>query len=305
MGFKAAVAYSVAFLLIALLALYWILPFEIKFFGAGGSGNYNFSLGNQSNESMQFYPNMRYPTGNISYDISPDCSLQKADEVNTAVGILENDTTLSFYHLQGNGEISITCSDKNIVKGRLFIAGEGGPTNITQSGSFNVITKGTILIIRDSNCQEPNIAIHELLHALGFNHSMNPNNVMYPVTSCDQTIGQDTIDMIDQLYSVPSLPDLLFENASASMNGRYVDVNFTVRNSGLTDAPASIVQIYADGNKIQDINLDPMAIGDGRIVTMTNIFTLQAGIKQIRFFIKTDFPELEKENNEAILNYTS
>ena len=54
-----------------------------------------------------------------------------------------------------------------------FIAGEGGPTNITVSGKYNVITHGSILLIRESRCSIPTIAIHELLHVLGFKHSNN------------------------------------------------------------------------------------------------------------------------------------
>ena len=67
------------------------------------------------------------------------------------------------------------------MKEGLFIAGEGGPSNITKSGDFSVITHGSILLIKESKCERPNIAIHELLHALGFDHSENPNNHSNPL----------------------------------------------------------------------------------------------------------------------------
>lgn len=302
MTWKDALVSIISIFLIVLIAVYFFLPFTNIDFGIGSSKNFNFSLG--GNESMQFYPNMRYPTRDISYNIAPDCPIQKSDEATRALGILENDTILHFHQVSDNGEISVNCQDKNIVKGRTFIAGEGGPTGIVEAGNFNVILNGTILLIRDSNCENPNIAIHEFLHALGFNHSANPNNVMYPVTSCSQTIGQDTIDLINNLYSLPSLPDLLFGNVSATMNGRYLDVKVTVKNYGLAESLPAKIEIYADGKVVKSINLDKLEIGDGRIITLSNIFILQPSVKEIKFFIKTDFAELDKENNEVTLNYT-
>lgn len=291
--------------LILILFFYWIIPFSSINFGASSSKNFNFSTG-VANTSMQFYPNMRYPTGNISYTISNNCPVQKSDEATRAIAILQNSTVLNFYSVPNNGEISISCQNKNIVTSRnTFIAGEGGPTGIVESGSFNVIFNGTVLLIRDSNCPSPNIAIHEILHALGFIHSTNPNNVMYPITSCDQTIGQDTIDTINSLYSFSSLPDLLFENASATVNGRFINVNFTVRNFGLADAPPSNVGIYADGKNIKNISIGKIEIGDGTVVNVNGIFTLQSNVKNISFFINTNFSELDKENNEVTLNYTN
>ena len=117
-----------------------------------------------------------------------------------------------------------------------FVAGEGGPTNISSTNDFNVITHGQVLLLRDSDCPTPNVATHELLHALGFAHSTNPNNVMYPVTNCDQTIGQDIPELINTLYSTPSYSDLSFANASAIIHGRYLDTNISISNNGLNDS---------------------------------------------------------------------
>ena len=50
---------------------------------------------------------------------------------------------------------------------------------------------------------------------------------MYEISRCDQTIGEDIISFINEIYSIPSSPDLLFENATALMHGKYLDINLT------------------------------------------------------------------------------
>jgi len=302
MGWKIILGYAVAIFLILLLFFYWVFPLETIDFGAINSRNSNFSLNSYGNESMQFYENMRYPSQDVSYKIQ-GCTLQKSDEMKKSFEIIENLTILNFYPVISNEEILITCDSKIKFEGDLFIAGEGGPINITRAGYFNVIRQGAITLIRESKCENPNVGIHELFHALGFDHSENPNNIMYPISKCSQTIGQDIPDFINWLYSFQSLPDLTFENVSATMSGRYLDLNFTVRNQGLKDSMGVKVEIYADGEIIKEIESEPLKIGHGRRIVINNIFILQKSIDELRFFIKTDFEELDKENNEAILKY--
>ena len=301
MGWKSILVSVIAVFLVLLLFFYWVFPLETIDFTFSPK-NSNFSLNSYGNESMQFYENMRYPSKDISYRIQ-GCTLQKADEMETAFDMIDNLTIINFYSVNNNEEISVTCDSKTRFEGDLFIAGEGGPINITKAGYFNVIQKGAITLIRESKCENPNVGIHELLHALGFDHSENPNNIMYPVSKCSQTIGQDISDMINELYSFQSLPDLAFENVSATMSGRYLDLNFTIRNQGIKDSSGAKVEIYADGELVKEIESEPLDIGHGRSIFISNIFILQKSIDELRFSIKTDFEELDKENNEAILNY--
>ena len=301
MGWKSILVSVIAVFLVLLLFFYWVFPLETIDFTFSPK-NSNFSLNSYGNESMQFYENMRYQSKDISYRIQ-GCTLQKADEMETAFDMIDNLTIINFYSVNNNEEISVTCDSKTRFEGDLFIAGEGGPINITKAGYFNVIQKGAITLIRESKCENPNVGIHELLHALGFDHSENPNNIMYPVSKCSQTIGQDISDMINELYSFQSLPDLAFENVSATMSGRYLDLNFTIRNQGIKDSSGAKVEIYADGELVKEIESEPLDIGHGRSIFISNIFILQKSIDELRFSIKTNFEELDKENNEAILNY--
>ena len=286
-------------IVVILLGFYWIVPFNKVDFGFKEK-NYNFNL-NDSEKGMQFYPKMRFPEPNISYKIK-NCPLGKEGNMQRAFEIISNETFLRFYSIQDDEEISVTCDSMNKVEGELFIAGEGGPANITKTSNFNVIRKGQILLIKESSCENPNIAIHELLHVLGFEHSLNPENIMYNISSCNQEISQDMIDLINNLYASPSYADLSIENASAVMRGKYLDSNLTIINNGLEDSKNSSLKIYADEKLIKEIDIDGLEIGYGRKITLQNIFVFQISTSKLKFLIDYDETELNKENNEITLN---
>lgn len=297
MNFKTAIAF-VSVVLLSSLMVFYFFPFSTVDFTLKKSVNYNFSV-LQNKETMQFYPNMRFQNTGISYRIS-DCPLQKQNDMEYAFTVVENLTSLLFYPVNGNEQIYITCQDIAIIRDGLFIAGEAELKNITVAGEFNVITSGDILLIRESPCPKPNIAIHELFHVLGFNHSSNPENIMYPVTNCDQTIGQDIVDEINRIYSIESKPDLVFQNVSAMMSGRFLNLNMTVVNAGLKDAGESTVTISVGEIVVREIDLVPLPIGVGRIITM-RIFVPQMNVKEFELAINDNFGEISKDNNKIKL----
>ncbi len=309
MTWKSALSLIFFIIVIFLLVFYWIIPFEKIDFGTS-EPNYNFSINDSGQNSEgyvpQFYPNMRFPEKEISYSIN-DCPVSKENDMETAFGIVSNLTILSFYPSDGDGspQIIVTCDSKTRIEGGLFIAGEGGPENVIRTSNFNVISSGKILLLRDSVCPQPNVGIHELLHVLGFNHSSNPENIMYPYSSCDQEIGEDIINTISLLYSFPSYPDLSVENASAVMNGKYLDANITLENSGLIDSESSALNIYADGEIVKKINVNELKVGYGREISLKNIFVLQLDVKEIRFEIDYPYNELGKTNNAVALKVTN
>ncbi len=279
------------------LMIFYFLPLSTINFSSG-TGNHNFSLNNKT-DNMQFYSNMRFPSSTISYRIF-DCPLQKENDMKIAFDILENLTSLRFYP-SDNEEISVTCDGQERINGGLFIAGEGGPTNIVVAGEFKVIFRGNILLIKESDCERPNVALHELLHVLGFGHSTNSGNIMYNITRCEQTIGEDMLQLINNLYSIQSNPDLTFSDASASITGRFLNLNVTVMNEGLKDSEKSKISIYADEGLIKEISLEPIEIGAGRIITIKNIFVTKISVSELELSIDSSFNEISKDNNKINL----
>jgi len=288
-------------LVVLLLMFYWILPVgKLIEFRISGSKNANFTLNASIDTDMQFYENMRYRSSNISYKIE-ECPLARENEMERAFAFLENHTMLNFYETPKGEEISVTCKDSAKGKEGLFIAGEGGVTNVTATENFNVIYNGMVILIKETKCPDPLVGTHELLHALGFAHSDNPNNIMYPTLKCEQTLGDDLINYINWIYSFPTLPDLDFENASALKRGGYIDINATIRNNGLKNSGNLTLMIYADNKSIKEFEVEPIAIGSGRMILLSKIFVTKRNFEELKLFIKCNFEELNKDNNKVIL----
>ena len=297
MGLRGVLIGFLSLIIIGMLVIYFFVPFDTLEF-TQTSTNSNFNL-NATNSKMQFYDNMRYFSNEISYRIE-DCPLKKRYDMEEAFRILENKTVLEFYEVDFGEEILVTCDSKTRIEEGLFIAGEGGPTNITISGDFNLIYNGKILLIRESSCPFPNVALHELLHALGFDHSSNPDNIMYEISKCKQTLGEDIPFLIDEIYSVPNYPDISFENVSINMEGKYLNANLSIRNNGLRYSGDTDLIIYADGKKVKEIEIEPLDIGYGTKLSLFNTWISRLSIREIKFVLETDSEELDKSNNEIV-----
>ena len=299
MSWKGFLGGVLAVFLLVLIFIYWFIPFnEVQF---GIDKNPEFNVGNLSN-NMQFYSNMRFPSTDITYLIEEGCPLQKRSEMVGAFNFIQNLTLLKFYPVKNNEEITISCEEESkSTDNGMFISGEGGPTKILSSNNFNVIFSGKILLLRESNCERPNVEIHELLHVLGFDHSENKNNLMYPVSKCSQTIGNDIVDKINELYSFPELPDLQLESISAKISGRYLDINVSVQNSGLKDSQPGTLKIYGDDQLIKEFDLKEIKMGYSLSVSLTNIWVSKREIKELKVIVSTPDSELALDNNQAVL----
>ncbi len=288
-------------LVLVLLSIYWFYPFSgVEFKHEKNDGNFSLSSGVNGSGEFQFYENMRYPSNEISYRIH-DCPLQQMNDMERALRIIEDLTILEYVSVESGEELYITCESGNVMNGDLFVAGEGGPSKIIETGDYNLILEGKILLIRVSDCPQPNVEVHELLHTLGFGHSENPNNIMYPIYECGQEIGDEIPNLINELYSIEAKPDLAFEGVSAQIKGRFLDVNFSVVNRGLIISEDSEVVVYVEGRDVKTYDLEEIEPGAGVVVKLGGIAIREINPDEVSLEIENNFGEMDKLNNKIIL----
>ncbi len=279
-------------LFIALFILWYNLPgTPIEF------QEYRFNVSSSlSGKSYQFYPNMRYPDRVIGYS-DEACSPEKQRDFERATEIIEQNTILDFTK-SDSPQIVVFCSDiapKPEEEGH-FIAGEGGPTEIINASKYAVILAGKISLYRPENCDKPQVAMHELLHALGFDHNNNEKSIMYPITNCNQELDQDVISEINSLYADPSYADLLIEDLQANKSGRYLNFDIVIANYGFKKAENSTLNLKVGDSVINSFNIGKLDIGSKKSLSVSNL-RIPRSTQEIVFEIKSSQPELSKTNN--------
>lgn len=252
-------------------------------------------------EGIQFYPNMRYRDRAINYSISSNCDAGRKSDAEKAFLFISEKTTLNFYNAgDGDAEIKILCSDvspKPEEKGH-FVAGEGGPSEIINTTNYAVILSGKVSLFRENDCDKPNVAIHEILHALGFNHEDNQKSIMYPLTKCDQEMGNSIINEINRLYKTDSLPDLAIEKVSANKTRIYLNFDISIANFGLKNSDSSKLVVYAGNEIIKDYELEEMDIGTKKVLTVVNL-RIPRDTESISFEVSSSEKELDLANNNV------
>lgn len=263
----------------------------------------------------QFYQNMKFNHNQISYQIDSNCELTKTEKMTRALKeISDNVPEISFYQSSENPDIEFSCTEKSkdsVAGKEYFVAGEGGAKEIIQTGNYNVITNGVVLLYGNPNnalkCDFPNVELHEIMHVFGFNHTTDKNSLMYPyLESCDQKIDQKIIDELKRLYSEKNLPELYFDSVLAIKKGRYLDFNITIKNSGVIDANDVNYSIYDEGKLIESRKIGDLKFGGGVYLQVQNLKLLNRDSKQVSFVIDSAnlIDEMNKSNNEAVVKFS-
>lgn len=236
--------------------------------------------------AVQFYPNMRYPNNTITYSIESACSPSKIEDIKQALDLLSQNTSLRFFY-EKDGQIKYLCSqlEPNPEQRGHFVAGEGGPDKIINTSIFAVILAGKVSLYRAEKCDTPNIAIHETLHALGFDHIQDSSDIMYPVTDCNKHLKKTTINAINKLYSYASEPDLGIDYVAANQTGNYLNFHITITNHGLAASRKSNLTLYSDSKSLKTFDLGALDIGTKKFLDVQNMNLGSDKINTVSFIV--------------------
>ncbi|HRZ85975.1 MAG TPA: matrixin family metalloprotease [Candidatus Paceibacterota bacterium] len=298
---------SLIFCLIILVINYFIYFSEVQKFVRLNEENsnekVNLTIKDYTN-GLMFYENMRFPSKSISYSIDSGCNDNKKNDSREAFKEIEKQTNIKFIEISKNGEIEVICSnEKKQPDSNHFISGEGGPLTIINLTNYYVIFNGTMLLYEENKCKKPIVAIHEILHVLGFEHSKNEKSIMYPYYNCNQIIDEEIINKINQIYEIPTLPDLTLDSITAEKHGFYLDFEMKIFNKGFSDSNNTNLSIYADNKLVSNYEIGSLKIGSGKTIRVNNL-KIPLSIKKISFIIDQENvqQEINKENNKAVLS---
>lgn len=251
-----------------------------------------------------FSENLRFNHNLISYSIGASCDEERRSDMVAAFNIFSDEVkVVSFYETDLDGDIKVLCSNEYVGLGKeLFAAGEGGPSRIVNTSGFRVIEEGKVTLYNSEDCGYPIVALHELLHVFGFDHSRDPNNIMFNVSACDQRMSEDMISLMVDLYSVEALADLKIGSVDAVIHGRYLDFNVSVLNEGLVGVKKTDLAVFVDGREVDVFDLGEIEIGYGRTLKIENM-RIGIGAEEVRFVVDEDdlVRELSEENNEVLM----
>lgn len=245
-----------------------------------------------------FAENLRFNHNLISYSIAEDCDAERRSDMIEAFNIFADKIKIiSFYEVEDDADILVGCSDDFIKLGEeLFAAGEGGPSRIINTSLFRTIEQGKIVLYNRKDCDYPIVALHELCHVFGFDHTDDPMNTMYSVGDCRQRMSEDMVELMVELYSIEALADARIDWLNATLKGNYLDFNISVLNEGMLSIDAIDLTILADGEEAQVVDLGEIGIGHGRILRVENM-RISSSIDKLEFIL--DVEDKVRELNEG------
>jgi len=215
----------------------------------------------------------------------------------------KTDRTVSFVETNNREEADIIVEwvrKLNVTRG-IKIVGEGGPS-VIDTGLFNLTIAGEIYLVpSDVSCRNVNRGLHELGHVLGLDHTDDREDIMYPYESCLLVITEGAIKTIKELYRIEPKPDLYFLNASAIKTGRYLNLEFVVKNQGLLNSTSTSVLFKIDNYSIDSFSILSLSPGEAYILRKTTRSPISFNLIELLVDPENLVDELNEDNNEIIL----
>lgn len=153
-------------------------------------------------------------------------------------------------------------------------------TGLIQSADIQLLTKSGPKQL--STIDMTNLAIHEMGHALGLNHSDDENDIMYPILVVPSKeikgIPDKEVSRLQEIYSVEPEPDLRIIEANVSKatvkritTFYLINISLIIENNGLVDAISPQMAISTDGIAVKNDTLPDIQIGNSLSVTLGNL----------------------------------
>lgn len=151
------------------------------------------------------FSNPKWYKSDLAYALKGNCTDAQAQKMRQAVS-----TLMSAINRSSSlriREASDTCPDivVNCLNASSMLNYENGVADYdvvrSHEGYYSLIRSSQIyLTLGDGQCPRPNVQIHELLHTLGFDHSLDPTDTISEKFGCLQELKNATIRDLIQIY---------------------------------------------------------------------------------------------------------
>lgn len=166
-----------------------------------------------------------------------------------------------------NANIVVKCKidpiNETIEGGYIYTTlGEGGPVEAYTINDFVIIEKSEMLVtFTTKQCSEPIRVMHEIGHALGFDHSKNESSFMYQYEECNQVFTDELRQAVNKIYGEYAFPDLTITQANARWENNFLNISFWIENIGTRASQRSKVLVHIDNEVIWKDDIEPLLAG--------------------------------------------